>query len=99
MDVIQAGVLGQLAGHAVAWVASGSSISEITSTSSLMMAGLAIASELSMMVIGVRGLYKYAPNVAQAGAIYVNRGIPSNPLTDPQAMGYVGSIAAKTLLV
>lgn len=97
MEVIQAGVYGQLAGHSLGWILSGKSLSDITSQPELMMAGLAIASELSLFVIGTRGLNALAPNVAQAGAIYLNRGMPSQPLRDPQLMGSVGSAIAKTL--
>jgi len=41
---------------------------------------------------------KLYPNIVQAGAIYYNRGIPREPLKDPQVMGSIGSAAAKMWL-
>ena len=99
MDVIQAGVLGQLAGHSVAWFLSGKGLSDITQGPELTMAGLSIAAELSMYYIGTNGGKSLYPNAVQLGAIYMNRGVPSDPLRDPQVMGSAGSVAAKTYLL
>ena len=93
---IQAGILGQLAGHSVAWVLDGKSLADITRTPSLMMAGVALASEVVVLTLAPsNNLY---PNIVQAGAIYFNRGIPREPLKDPQVMGSIGSAAAKMWL-
>ena len=93
---IQAGILGQLAGHSVAWFLDGRSLADITSMPSLMMAGMALASEVAVLTLAPsNNLY---PNVVQAGAIYYTRGIPREPLKDPQVMGSIGSAAAKMWL-
>ena len=92
---IQAGILGQLAGHSVAWFLDGRSRADITSMPSLMMAGMALASEVAVLTLAPSN--KLYPNVVQAGAIYW-RGIPREPLKDPQVMGSIGSAAAKMWL-
>jgi hypothetical protein len=95
MDV-QAGIIGQLAGHSVAWFLDGKSLADITRMPTLLMAGMALASEVVIMTLAPsNNLY---PNVVQAGAIYYNRGIPREPLKDPQVMGSIGSAAAKMWL-
>jgi hypothetical protein len=48
---IQAGILGQLAGHSVAWFLDGRSLADITSMPSLMMAGVALASEVAVLTL------------------------------------------------
>ena len=93
---IQAGILGQLAGHSVAWFLDGRSLADITSMPSLMMAGMALASEVAVLTLAPSN--KLYPNIVQAGAIYYNRGIPCEPLKDPQVMGSIGPAAANVWL-
>ena len=64
---IQAGILGQLAGHSVAWFLDGRSLADITSMPSLMMAGVALASEVAVLTLAPSAsstptLYKQAPS-------------------------------------
>ena len=99
-NLLGVGIGGQLAGHALAWGLSGATIAKIISPPSLMAAGLALAGEFAVLIVGNDGILSLLPNVAQAGTVVAVRGITMDGWSkDPQLLGAAGSAAAKTLYV
>ena len=94
-SLLIAGLVGNVAGHAVAWGLKGATIADITKPESLMAVGLSLGSELAVLMVS-DPILSLAPNVAQAGAVLSLRG-SSSLQTDPQFVGAIGSAGAKTL--